>query len=187
MAGESERRVDIALCEKHGLRYNAADGGGCVRCRREAGLPPAGAVRSTAAPGPARPAAPPRTDPPASALVQGLIALALVAATGVVFWSAHGQVLAGFGAMVTGGASEDVAGESDGDLGYGLEDDGSGFDGTEPAAYPPGDTVAIGPAEQQRQMDEVMRQMQEDAEADAADFEAQAAGDDYGYDEGDGQ
>jgi hypothetical protein len=166
-------RVEIAICERHGLRYNAAEGQGCVRCRREAGLA-TGTVPVTAAPAKAaKPAAPgPRR---ASAPLHLLIAAALVGGTGALFWSAHRDVVASFGNLAPD-ESGGVGGEHEADdeaavpapLSY-AEDgavEGETAADADPAAYPPED-VAIGPAEQQRQLDELMRQMEEDAAADA--------------------
>ena len=36
-SAEAPRATQTVACEKHGLRYNPALHGGCVRCRREAG------------------------------------------------------------------------------------------------------------------------------------------------------
>ena len=159
------RRVEIAVCEKHGLRYNAAEGQGCVRCRREAGVsagPPAATARA-AAPG----AAPSEASP--SVPSQLLLAALLVAGTGAMFWTAHQQVVESFGTffgMSAGGpgASTDA---------FSMEEDGLGSGepagGAAPAAYPPDDTVAVGPAAQEQQMRELMRQMEEDARIEAQD------------------
>ena len=172
MAGELERRVEIVVCDKHGLKYNAAEAGGCVRCRREAGRGVAAGAVAAGAPQPRRLVA---AEAPASAAVQLLLAAVLVAGTGTLFWTAHRQVVAGFSGMLgTGG--EDFAVDTEGD--------GLAFGDNEPAAYPP-DGVTIGPAEEQRQMNELMRQMQEDDEKEARDAaaRAEAAGDDF-YDDG---
>lgn len=174
MAGEGERRVEIVVCDKHGLRYNKADGGGCVRCRRESG--------GVAVHGGGRGPTPVRSGPAetsANAFVQLLLAAALIGGTGALFFSVHQDVVRGFGGMFAEGV-EDVAAEGQ------LEDDGrlsfeEGDAEADTAAFPPegdsegdGDTVAFGPAEQERQMNELMRQMQQDAEAEARAAERRA-------------
>ena len=169
MAGELERRVEIVVCDRHGLKYNAAEAGGCVRCRREAGRGVAAGAVAAGAPQPRRLVA---AEAPASAAVQLLLAAVLVAGTGTLFWTAHRQVVAGFGGMLgTGGDDFAVDTEGDGRVSFG---------DNEPAAYPP-DGVTIGPAEEQRQINELMRQMQEDdeKEARAAAAAAEAADDDW--------
>lgn len=164
------RRIEISVCPKHGLRYNAAEELGCVRCRREDG---AGVGRAPAAGGRA-PAAPRPADGPASAPTQLLLAALLVAGTGAMFWTAHQQVLESFGSVFglgaegPGAATAPMAMEDD--LGVG-ETDG----GVEPAGYPPDGTVAVGPAAQEQQMRELMRQMEADARIDAEDAAADAA------------
>jgi hypothetical protein len=170
------RRVEIAVCERHGLKYNAAEGQGCVRCRREAGLgaPPAGATRSAvasatpsgASSGVSSGVSKGGSDRPASAPVQLLLAALLVGGTGAMFWAAHQQVLSSFGALGAAAGAPGALGD-----GVGL-DDGLAYgepyeDGGDPAAHPPGDTVAVGPAAQDQQMRELMRQMDDDARADA--------------------
>ena len=162
------RRVEVAVCERHGLRYNAAEGQGCVRCRSEAGVtaPP----RRSAA-GPATRNA--SEEAGASLPMQLLVAALLVAGTGTMFWSAHRQVLASFGS-VFGMTAEGPGAATDA---MALEDDmglGEAPDGAEPAAYPPDDTVAVGPAAQEQQMRELMRQMEADARVDAEDARAEA-------------
>ena len=164
------RRVEISVCPKHGLRYNAAEELGCVRCRREdgAGL---GRVPAAAA---RRQAAPRRADGVASAPNQLLLAALLVAGTGAMFWTAHQQVLASFGSVFglssegPGAATDPMAMEDDLGLGEPAE-------GVEPAGYPPDGTVAVGPAAQEQQMRELMRQMEADARIDAEDAAAEAA------------
>ena len=37
MANPPGTRIDIAVCPKHGLRYNRATDSGCAFCRRDAG------------------------------------------------------------------------------------------------------------------------------------------------------
>ena len=165
------RRVEVAVCEKHGLRYNAAEGHGCVRCRREAGIP-AGPVPSAApSSGPSRS---PSAGDSASAPRQLLFAALLVAGTGAMFWTAHRQVVASFGSVFGmsaegPGAATDALSMEEGDRAF-----GEPAGGAEPAAYPPGDTVAVGPAAQEQQMRELMRQMEADARIDAEDAAVEA-------------
>jgi len=72
MPPDGPGRLDIAVCEKHGLRYNRSVERGCALCRREAGTTtgaatPASRVSSPTAPPAARPtprpAPPPQADP----------------------------------------------------------------------------------------------------------------------------
>jgi hypothetical protein len=85
------------------------------------------------------------------------------------FWAAHQQVMASvdsiFGVAAQGGATA---------LDSGLEGEPAG-DEAAPADYPPGGTVAVGPAAQEQQMRELMRQMEDDARADAEEAAADAA------------
>jgi hypothetical protein len=208
---DGERRVEIAVCDKHGLRYNAAEGQGCVRCRREGGVaaPATGAASAVlgggarpepavgpraGAAGVARPVAPTAAAPPvpgaargaaagaerpASGLVQALIAAALVAGTGALFWSLHGEMVAAL-PNVFGLAAQDAAYEAEG--GLPLDEDDDGYADAEPAAYPP--DAPGGPADQQRQLDELLREIEDD-EARNARGAADAAAEDDGYDDGD--
>jgi len=77
----TERPVQIAICERHGLKYNAATEAGCVRCRRESGEGVEGAT----------PAARRRSAP-----VQLLVAALLVGTTGALFCAAQRPILAGY-------------------------------------------------------------------------------------------
>jgi hypothetical protein len=153
-------RVDIAVCETHGLRYNRAVESGCVRCRRESGAAPA----TGAAPARTKPAAR-RTDAPASAPLQLLFAALLVGATGALCWSAHQAVLDSFtgGLLAKAGRAGSEAAAAPGEA--------YGSDTTAPAAWPPGAQPQAtappgmrgrGPAEQQKQLEKVLRQMQEE-------------------------
>ena len=111
MAAEGKTPVEIAVCEVHGLRYNAAAGGGCARCRRERG------ETTTAESAPAR---------QATLGNQLAIAALLVALSGLAFFSAHRQLLAslGGGFFSAGSGFEDTAFElDDGEYaGYGAEE-----------------------------------------------------------------
>lgn len=158
------RRVEVAVCERHGLRYNAAEGRGCVRCRAEAGVAPGTAPAArTPAPGAGR-----GSDAGASAARQLVLAALLVGGTGALFWTAHQAVLDSFGGLF-GLTAEGPGAATDA---LSMEEE-TGLGGTpsevEPAAYPPEDTVAVGPAAQEQQMRELMRQMEEDARIDAED------------------
>jgi hypothetical protein len=103
--------------------------------------------------------------------MQLLVAALLVGGTGAMFWAAHQQVLASFGS-VFGMTAEGPGAATDA---MALEDDmGLAAEGAEPAAYPPEDTVAVGPAAQEQQMRELMRQMEADARVDAEDARAEA-------------
>lgn len=182
------RRVEISVCPKHGLRYNAAEELGCVRCRREDGAG-VGRARVVGGAGAGRAqAAPRRGDAAASAPTQLLLAALLVSGTGVMFWAAHQEVLESFGSVFglsaegPGAATDPMAMEDD----LGLGETG---EGVEPAGYPPDGTVAVGPAAQEQQMRELMRQMEEDARIDAEDAAAEAAREaerEPAYDAGDG-
>ena len=77
----SERPVQIAICERHGLKYNAATETGCVRCRRESEPPPTTS--------PSAPRA-------ASAPLQIVVALLLVSGAGALFCAAQSAMLAGY-------------------------------------------------------------------------------------------
>jgi hypothetical protein len=169
----SEKRVEIAVCERHGLRYNAAEGQGCVRCRRDTAVGgPAGSSSGPAA----QPRAVRDAERPASVAAQVLVAALLVGGTGGMLWAAHQQVVASFGSVFGAGAPPPAGVDAAAIEGY---DPGSA---AEPAAYPP-DGVTVGPAEQDRQMRELLRQMQEDDKADAETAarvgERAAARDDY--------
>lgn len=62
MPPDGPGRLDIAVCDRHGLRYNRAVERGCAMCRREAGSAAAQAVPTSR---PASPAPPPAARPPA--------------------------------------------------------------------------------------------------------------------------
>ena len=84
-SAEAPRATQTVACEKHGLRYNPALHGGCVRCRREAGEKLGGKR-------PARKSAPGRS--PSGGSVGGAVgvAAALIFVVGLaLFWS-HQQV-----------------------------------------------------------------------------------------------
>ena len=149
--------VDIATCEKHGLRYNRAVDTGCARCRRESG---AVAVEGATAPaqGTAKAGA---TEKPASVGKQLLLAAALVAGTGVLFWSAHQSVLESFsdGVLATVGKEGKEAAAAPG------ERHSFGTDPLDPANVP---TPAVdprgqGPGEEQKQLHDFLQQMKEEA------------------------
>jgi hypothetical protein len=154
------RAVDIVTCDKHGLRYNRAAEKGCVRCRSEAGTGASGARRAATASGP-------KVDAPASLPMQLLFAALLVGGTGTLFWSAHQAVLESFagGVLATAGSAGAEAAAAPGDASYEAPD---------PAAWPPPRPTGSqpqpppgmqgrGPAEQQKQVEELFRQMKEDA------------------------
>jgi len=75
--------VDVRLCEKHGIRYNAALQNGCVRCRKEAG---------DAGPSPRTSAA---AGGDGSALPALLVTLLLILATGGALYGLHAMAYAG--------------------------------------------------------------------------------------------
>jgi len=77
----TERPVQIAGCERHGLKYNAAIDSGCVRCRRQD------------TPSLASATAAPRT---ASVPLQLLLAALLVGATGGLFCAAQRAMIDGY-------------------------------------------------------------------------------------------
>jgi hypothetical protein len=163
LTATGSRPLDVATCERHGLRYNRAVESGCVRCRREGG------VTSKTGAGASRPGAAPRAaEPPASVATQLLIAALLVGGTGGVCYAAHQAVLASFagGLLVqTGSAGMDV-----------VDDPGEAYGSdatTEPAAWPPPRPTAAqptappgmkgrGPVEQQKQIEEFFRMQQEE-------------------------
>jgi hypothetical protein len=163
MADEG-RRIDIAVCEKHGLRYNRATESGCVRCRRESGvvaLPPAAGSQPTATARPAGAAAPPRSEQPASAGTQLLIALLLVGGTGGIFYGAQQSVLAGFagGTLATVGQEGAEAAAAPGQ-----RKSFETVDPTDPAAWetPAIDPRGHGPDEEQKQLHDFFQQMKEE-------------------------
>jgi hypothetical protein len=82
---EKRQPVQVVRCEEHGIAYNAAVESGCVKCRKERG---GGAARRVT------PSVAPRDS--ASALVQGLLALALIVGTGGLLFSAHRTLLTAF-------------------------------------------------------------------------------------------
>jgi hypothetical protein len=174
MASAGGGPIDIVVCEKHGLRYNRAAESGCVRCRRESAAAPAptGArpAASSRAAGPlpaALPAAPP--ERPASALLQLLLAACLVVGTGTLLWTAHEAVLATFGGGLLGAAGKAGAATVPGNrpLGESPWPGGAG----EPSPSPR--SVTVGPAEEQRQMDELMRQLKQDQQREQQQLEQQ--------------
>ncbi len=154
--------MDVATCEKHGLRYNRAVESGCVRCRRESGV----ATTATAGTGASRLGTAVRLDAPSSVGTQLLIAVLLIGGTGGLCFAAHQAVLNSFAGgllMQTGSAGMDV-----------VDDPGEAYDAAaEPAAWPPPRPTGPqptappgmkgrGPAEEQKQIEELFRQMQED-------------------------
>jgi hypothetical protein len=153
--------VDIIVCDKHGLRYNRAVESGCARCRRESG-----AVATPGASAPAQGA--PRSaqgmsaaEQPASIGKQLLLAAALVAGTGVLFWSAHQSVLESFsgGVLATLGKEGQDAAAAPGQR--------HSFETTDPidpanAPTPTVDPRGQGPAEEQKQLHDFLQQMKED-------------------------
>jgi hypothetical protein len=156
--------VDIATCEKHGLRYNRAVDAGCVRCRRESGAVAAPGA-ATSSQGTARTTA---TEQPASLGKQLLLAAALVAGTGVLFWSAHQSVLESFsgGVLATVGKEGKEAAAAPGQR--------HSFETTDPldpanVPTPAVDPRGQGPAEEQKQLHDFLQQMKEE--------EAKARGD----------
>jgi hypothetical protein len=162
LTATGSRQLDVAVCEKHGLRYNRAVESGCVRCRRESGI-----VSTPGAKGAGPGAAPRSLDPPASPAIQLLIAALLIGGTGGLCWGAHQAVLESFagGLLVqTGSAGIEAAA---------APDEAYGDDASEPAAWPPPRPTGPqptappgmkgrGPVEQQKQIEELFRQMQED-------------------------
>jgi len=160
-AAAAPRPVDIVTCDKHGLRYNRATDKGCVRCRTESGAA-SGAPRASAP----RAGAKGAPEPPASLGVQLLVAALLVGGTGGLFYGAHQAVLESFagGVLATAGKSGAEAAAAPGDAKY---------DAPDPAAWPPPRPTGSqpqpppgmrgrGPAEQQKQIEELFRQMKED-------------------------
>ena len=179
MANPPGTRIDIVVCQKHGLRYNGAAEKGCVRCRAESGFvaggPVAGGVGSTrAGTSPPRAAA----DRPASMQTQLLIAALLIGGTGGIFYGAHQALLDSVsGGMLAGAARSGAeAAAAPGDASYEAPD---------PAAWPPPRPTATppvppemrgrGPAEQQKQIEELFRQMKEDQAKENAANERQEA------------
>jgi len=153
--------MDVVTCEKHGLRYNRAVESGCVRCRRERGAGTRSGTTSGRGPVAAR------AEAPASLPMQLLIAALLVGGTGSLCWGAHQAVIDSFagGLIAHTGRSGIEAATAPGEA--------YGDDKAEPAAWPPprpvGPTPTIppgmrghGPAEQQKQIEELFRQMKED-------------------------
>ena len=152
--------IDIATCDKHGLRYNRATDKGCVRCRAESSAA-TGGTRRGAAPGRAA------AEAPASLPIQLLIAALLVGGSGGLFFAAHQSVLESFagGVLANAGEAGAEAAAAPGDASY---------DAPDPASWPPPRPTATppvppgmrgrGPAEQQKQIEELFRQMKEDEE-----------------------
>jgi hypothetical protein len=160
-AAAAPRPVDNDTCEKHGLRYNRATDKGCVRCRAESG-----AVSGAARAGASRAASKATPQAPASLGAQLLIAALLVGGTGALFYGAHQAVLESFsgGVLATAGKSGAEAAAAPGEAKY---------DAPDPAAWPPPRPTGSqpqpppgmrgrGPAEQQKQIEELFRQMKED-------------------------
>ncbi len=163
LTATGSRPLDIATCEKHGLRYNRAVESGCVRCRRESGV----ATTAATSTGASRLGTAVRLDAPSSIGTQLLIAVLLIGGTGGLCFAAHQAVLKSFagGLLVqTGSAGMDV-----------VDDPGEayGSDSAESAAWPPPRPTGPqptappgmkgrGPAEEQKQIEELFRQMKED-------------------------
>jgi len=154
------RAVDIVTCDKHGLRYNRAAEKGCVRCRSEAG---GGATGARRGPTPARPA---QANAPASLPMQLLFAALLVGGTGTLFWSAHQTVLESFagGVLASAGSAGAEAAAAPGDASYEAPDPNAWPPprptGSQP--QPPPGMQSRGPAAEQKQIEELFRQMKED-------------------------
>ncbi|HET9768734.1 MAG TPA: hypothetical protein VFS60_17950 [Thermoanaerobaculia bacterium] len=154
------RALDVVTCEKHGLRYNRAAEKGCARCRSEAGTGSSGVRRAATA-------SAPKVDAPASLPMQLLFAALLVGGTGTLFWSAHQAVLESFagGVLATAGSAGAEAAAAPGDASYEAPDPNAWPPprptGTQPE--PPAGMRGRGPAEQQKQVEELFRQMKEDA------------------------
>src|SRR6185503_17021349 len=65
MANPPGTRVDIVVCQQHGLRYNRVTDTGCAMCRREGVVAePSRPAVATVAPSTPRPSAPPPSAPP---------------------------------------------------------------------------------------------------------------------------
>ncbi len=144
MSGATQHAVDIAVCDRHGLRYNRATENGCVRCRREAGArtPATGSDGRAAAAG----------EREASAPIQLLLAAALIVGTGILLWNAQPAVLSGFLSPAAPGRGTTASAP-------GLPAGWAPDLGTPPAS--PAPAAAIDPAAAQRQANELLRQLQE--------------------------
>ena len=165
LTATGSRRLDVGVCEKHGLRYNRAVETGCVRCRRESGVAPAAAT------GASRLGTAVRLDAPSSIGIQLLVAALLIGGTGGLCFAAHQAVLKSFaGGLLaqTGSAGMDVV--DDPGEAYGAE---AADPAAAPAAWPPPRPTGPqptappgmkgrGPVEQQKQIEELFRQMKED-------------------------
>ena len=86
--------VRIEVCEKHGLRYNAAASTGCARCVREAA--------PSATKGPVRPTA-------AGIGPQVAIAIGLICTSGFLFLTVHNGIVQPFKALLGGGGASSLA------------------------------------------------------------------------------
>lgn len=161
LTATGSRPLDIVTCEKHGLRYNRAAESGCVRCRRESG------VATTASTGAGRLGTAVRLDAPSSVRTQLIIAALLIGGTGGLCYAAHSALIKSYagGFMQTGSAGMD-AGDDPGEA-YVRDNPADPAPwppprpkGPQPTA-PPG-MKGRGPVEQQKQIEELFRQMKED-------------------------
>jgi len=171
---DGTRTVDIVVCEKHGLRYNRAVDGGCVRCRRGESGVQTGAVRvaaaATAAATTPAPAPAARADRPASTAIQLLLAAVLIGGTGSLFFSAHHAVLESFAGGVLAAAGK--AGKKSAGTRPHVAAEREAAPEQPPTVWPSPEALAEeapaidprghGPAEEQKQLDEFFRQMRED-------------------------